>query len=220
MSPRLPQAPQASADNQRLGGPPISVPLAGSNLVLDNADPPDLARVRIATGDSIAVQDPPITPTANDTISHNPTGAERPLPVRPLVAKTRCMAISNLMSWWWLEIVSPIFSLICVVGVCAVLLPLDQTPLNEWMNKMHIQPNTLASILMTIAKAALLLPVAERISQLKWIYFQEQARRLDHVDLFDRASRGPFGALQLLWGLKYHEGGTLGLSFMKIASIL
>ena len=220
MSPRLPQAPQANADNQQLDGSSISVPLAGSNIDIENANTADLARVRIATGDSIGVQVPPNTPSANDTILHNRTGAENPLLAKPLSVKTRCMAISNLTSWWYLEIVSAISSLICVVGVCAVLLRLDQTPLNEWMNKMHIQPNTLASILMTIAKAALLLPVAECISQLKWIYFQEQARRLDHVDLFDRASRGPFGALQLLWGLKYREKGTLGLSFMQIASIL
>ena len=72
---------------------------------------------------------------------------------------------------------------------------------------------------MTVAKAALLLPVAECISQLKWIYFQEQARTLEHIDLFDRASRGPFGALQLFWGLNHRERGTLGLSFMHTLAI-
>ena len=218
MSPHR-QASQADADNQQLDGFRISDPLAGTNVVLDNADPADPTRVRLAAGDSVGVQVLPNTPHTNDTLLHDSAGAEELLSAKPLSVKTKSKAISNITSWWWLEIISAIFSLVCAVGVCTVLLRLNQTPLNEWMNKMDIQPNTLASILMTVVKAALLLPVAECISQLKWIYFQEQARNLEHVDLFDRASRGPFGALQLFWGLNHRERGTIGLSFMHTLTI-
>lgn len=72
MSPGLPQAPQANAGNQPLDGSPISVPLAGSNIDLENAAPADSARLSIATGDSIGKYNPirerlGETPTTNLT---------------------------------------------------------------------------------------------------------------------------------------------------------
>ena len=56
MSPPRRQAPQADADNQQLDGFRISDPLAGTNVVLENVDPADPARVRVAAGDGIGVQ--------------------------------------------------------------------------------------------------------------------------------------------------------------------
>ena len=80
----------------------------------------------------------PNTIYTNDTLLPHSAGAEKLLSAKPLSVKTKSKAISNFTSWWWLEIISAIVSLICAVGVCAVLLRLDQTPLNEWVNKMDI----------------------------------------------------------------------------------
>lgn len=82
MSPGLPQAPQANADKQQLDGSPISVPLAGSNINLENADPADSARLSIATGDSIGKNNP-IRERLGETPTTNLTGirqATRGLP--------------------------------------------------------------------------------------------------------------------------------------------
>ncbi|KAF7194830.1 hypothetical protein HII31_03851 [Pseudocercospora fuligena] len=57
---------------------------------------------------------------------------------------------------------------------------------------------------MTLAKSAMLLIVAEGISQLKWVYFREQSRRLYDMLHFDNASRGPWGAAELMWSVRWH----------------
>lgn len=49
----------------------------------------------------------------------------------------------------------------------------------------------------------MLYPVAEGISQLKWIFFQRNAYTLSYLEIFDYASRGPLGALNSLWRLKF-----------------
>lgn len=72
MNPGPPQAPQANADNQQLDGSPISVPLTGSEIDLENVDSADSARLSIATGDSIGKNNPirerlGETPTTNLT---------------------------------------------------------------------------------------------------------------------------------------------------------
>lgn len=59
---------------------------------------------------------------------------------------------------------------------------------------------------MTIAKAALLLPVAESISQLKWPYLAEQERRLDKLDIFEDAGKEPpYGQFYFLWHFPWRE---------------
>ncbi|KAF2086180.1 hypothetical protein K490DRAFT_17586, partial [Saccharata proteae CBS 121410] len=93
--------------------------------------------------------------------------------------------------WWLWEIGGMILSLACMAAIIAVLPYMDNRPLSEF--KLSIAPNTLISTFITIAKTAMLLPVAEGISQLKWVYFQTRSRPLDELDRFDEASRGPWG---------------------------
>ena len=47
------------------------------------------------------------------------------------------------------------------------------------------------------------MPVAQGISQLKWTYFQQRPHRLAELQVFDDASRGPLGSLQLLWKIRW-----------------
>lgn len=77
----------------------------------------------------------------------------------------------------------------------AVLLDTQGTALSAW--HLSIAPNTVISVLATVSKASLLLPVAESISQLKWLHF-DKAHRLSDLDLYNSASRGPLGALLFL----------------------
>ena len=100
--------------------------------------------------------------------------------------------------WWW-EVYATSLSVASTIAVIAVLISVQRKPLAEW--KMSIQPNSLVAIFSTIAKSALLVPIAECISQLKWTYF-ESPRTLSQLQVFDDASRGPWGSLVLLWKTK------------------
>ncbi|KAF7189148.1 hypothetical protein HII31_09570 [Pseudocercospora fuligena] len=105
-----------------------------------------------------------------------------------------------LKLWSW-EILSTIFSLLCIFAVVGILAAMDGKSLDEW--KLPISPNSLVSVFITLSKSALLLMVAEGISQLKWTYFAERRRRLYDLQIFDDASRGPWGAGILLLSIRH-----------------
>lgn len=97
---------------------------------------------------------------------------------------------------WLFESLSLLLSIGCIGAVAAVLATSDGEPLSQW--HMPIQPNALISVFTTIAKAALIYPVAECISQFKWLYFGQDARRTIDLQRFDDASRGPWGSFCFL----------------------
>ena len=101
------------------------------------------------------------------------------------------------MGWWW-EIGSTLLALICTALMAAILFTMDGKAMEKW--KLPIRPNSLVSIFSTIAKSALLYPIAECIGQLKWEYFDApRTRPLRRLHAFDTASRGPWGAFTFVW---------------------
>ncbi|KAK3660689.1 hypothetical protein LTR56_000447 [Elasticomyces elasticus] len=70
--------------------------------------------------------------------------------------------------------------------------------------------NTIVAIISASAKATLLLPVAECISQIKWLWFASDYRRLSEVSTFDRASQGILGGLELLWITRFRTFASIG----------
>ena len=71
---------------------------------------------------------------------------------------------------WSAEIASAVFSILCVVAIVVILSRIDGRLLSSWT--IAVSPNAVIAVLSTAAKAAMLLPVAESISQLKWLYLQ------------------------------------------------
>lgn len=108
--------------------------------------------------------------------------------------------IRCFQDWWFWEVGGAMLSLLSMTAAVGVLLRIDQKSLTDW--KFMVTPNTFISVCVTVAKTALLLPIAECISQLKWIHFKRRPQRLMDMQIFDAASRGPLGALQLLWTLR------------------
>ncbi|TLS28046.1 hypothetical protein PpBr36_01641, partial [Pyricularia pennisetigena] len=99
---------------------------------------------------------------------------------------------------WLIETVSLVFSLLCVIGLVVILVLIQGRKVDEW--PVILTPNTFVSLLSTLSKAALLVPVANSIGQLKWLHFEQgRPRRLVDLEVFDGATRGPAGALSLLW---------------------
>ena len=103
--------------------------------------------------------------------------------------------------WWW-EVASIALAVSCTAAIVAILFDMDRKPLDNWRFD-FIQPNSLVAVFSTVAKSALLVPISAGLGQLKWIYFgKHRHKKLSHFDAFDSASRGPWGSIRFLWGLK------------------
>jgi hypothetical protein len=102
--------------------------------------------------------------------------------------------------WWWWEIGSSLLSMTSMCLILAILFAVNEKPLRHW--KLAIQPNSLISVFTTVGKTAMMVSVTSCVSQLKWRHFQRRPQKLSHLQLFDDASRGPWGALLLLFGVR------------------
>ncbi|KAH7116104.1 hypothetical protein B0J11DRAFT_584137 [Dendryphion nanum] len=106
---------------------------------------------------------------------------------------TRLFAV--LSNWGW-ELASMLLSVSCMAAIVGILFSIQGKRLEDW--KLPIQPNSCVAVFSTVAKSALLYPIAECIGQLKWSYF-ETVRGLYQMQTFDEASRGPWGSAKLCW---------------------
>jgi hypothetical protein len=69
---------------------------------------------------------------------------------------------------------------------------------------------TISSILGKVASAALIVPTSEALGQLKWHWFQESSKAMWDFEIFDKASRGAWGAALLLFRTKGRSLAALG----------
>lgn len=104
--------------------------------------------------------------------------------------------------WLW-EFASAALSLACLAAVVIVLSIYNGKPLTSWNFIADANLNTIIALLSTFSRTALLVPVASCISQLKWIHLVTSPRPLRDVQTFDDASRGPWGALELIWRVNF-----------------
>ncbi|CEN60796.1 hypothetical protein ASPCAL03229 [Aspergillus calidoustus] len=88
----------------------------------------------------------------------------------------------------------------------------------EWLYE-----TTTISALTTFCSAALMHSVSQFIGQLKWLYFKDGLHKLSHFEIFDEASRGPWGSIFMVTTVKWNLA-TIGalitifrLSFAPLA---
>ena len=105
------------------------------------------------------------------------------------------ISVKGEQLWLW-EILACVFSFICMCAVIGILTYEDGKPIDQWT--FRITPNAIVSFVATLAKSAFLMVIAGVIGQLKWQFFYTRANRLSDFDLFDEASRGPWGSSVLL----------------------
>ncbi|KAI1760649.1 hypothetical protein GGR53DRAFT_74397 [Hypoxylon sp. FL1150] len=165
----------------------------------------DYSSITSATNQSI-----PITDTSDDT---PPTHASEKT---KLSSKSFRRALFSTWWWWW-EIGATILCIICIGLVIGVLQMTEDKPIELW--PYAILPNSLISVLTTVAKAAMLIPIASCLSQAKWYHFQRQPHALDHLQLYDDASRGPWGSFLLLCSWRLKAVGTWGLAFVTLVAM-
>jgi len=133
-------------------------------------------------------------------------------PLKPLPKRR-----SHSMGWWW-EVAALLLSTVCMALILAILFTMDGKPMRDW--RLPIQPNSLIAVFSTIAKSALLVPLAECIGQLKWLYFQTpQSKPVNRLYDFDVATRGPWGAFAFLYKLRLRKSAALA-SFGAALTIL
>ncbi|KAJ5203343.1 hypothetical protein N7449_005422 [Penicillium cf. viridicatum] len=160
----------------------------------------------------------PLLPICDDQ-----TSAREPIP-----GQERCTTVpENIMhqkptrklawvgSWTW-EIAGAGLSLICLVLLVVFLKYADGAEYDTWQYR--LSPNTVASAIVTVAKASLLLMVSSSLSQLKWNPSNEKTR-LYHFQVLDQASRGPWGSLEVLWRWKLKPGLITAGAFLTVFSV-
>ncbi|KAK7545674.1 hypothetical protein IWX49DRAFT_333960 [Phyllosticta citricarpa] len=98
--------------------------------------------------------------------------------------------------FWTLEILSCVLAVLVLGTLAAILYIYDGQPQPKWPH--HIGLNSVISIFTAAFKALLLKPVVEGLSQSKWLWFS-QPKKLSDLELFDQASRGPWGSTCLIF---------------------
>ncbi|KAI7773154.1 hypothetical protein LA080_011737 [Diaporthe eres] len=110
---------------------------------------------------------------------------QQPLPTR----KRR-----RVLQFWIWEVLSVCLAIGLLVAIVLVLNHFHGGIVPQW--RFSINLNTLVALLATIARAAMLVAVAEILGQAKWSWFS-RPRPLNNVQHFDNASRGLIGSLAL-----------------------
>jgi hypothetical protein len=108
-------------------------------------------------------------------------------------------------TWCW-EISSVALSTICMALLFALLITVQNTPLQA--RRLPIKPNSLISIFTTVCRTSIMVSIASCLSHLKWSHYLRRANKLDGLQLSDDASRGPWRAAEVL--LHIRHGSTLG----------
>lgn len=98
-------------------------------------------------------------------------------------------------NWKW-EFVASLVNLAVPIIIFATLYPFSGKPVPQWPFKISI--NSLLSIYTLVLKTAIGFILTSCIGQLQWTWFSK-ARPLTDMLYFDNATRGPAGAVGLVW---------------------
>ena len=109
---------------------------------------------------------------------------------------------SHVFKYWWLETGACFLILASIAAVVVTLSPHQGKPLPNW--PYHSSVNTIIAVYVVVLKSTILLVTAEGLGQLKWKWL-EKNRPLQDLTQFDDATRGPLGALGLLWRLRHRH---------------
>lgn len=114
----------------------------------------------------------------------------------------------SVVKRWLLEIISWSFSALCMGAIVVTLFILKNDRLPKWPQGLTL--NAYIAVLSKISGAALILPTSEALGQLKWSWFQGDSKKMWDFEIFDNASRGPWGSFLLLMRTKGRSLAALG----------
>lgn len=113
-------------------------------------------------------------------------------------------ASNNVFKRWLLELISWSISALCMGAVVCIYLRINGNLIGD-----HETALNCANVLGKVASAALIVPTSEALGQLKWNWFHNSKAIWD-FEIFDKASRGPWGAALLLYRTKGRSLAALG----------
>ncbi|ERS95456.1 hypothetical protein HMPREF1624_08334 [Sporothrix schenckii ATCC 58251] len=133
-------------------------------------------------------------------------------------AHRRCSGgpVFRILGDWAWEIWFCFISVASFITIVAVLGSYNNNALPQL--PLHISLNTLVALLATLAKAALMIPIAESISQWKWNWFRTH-RSLADFHTFDLASRGLWGSVSLIGKTRWRNIATVGAAVTVIGIV-
>ncbi|KAF2130501.1 hypothetical protein P153DRAFT_366083 [Dothidotthia symphoricarpi CBS 119687] len=113
-------------------------------------------------------------------------------------------ASENVLKRWLMEIASWVVSAACMGAIIGIYLCINNQRMTE--NEYLL---TVSNVLGKFASAALIVPTSEALGQLKWNWFHESNAMWD-FEIFDKATRGPWGAAMLFFRTKGRSLAALG----------
>ncbi|KAF2248015.1 hypothetical protein BU26DRAFT_428431 [Trematosphaeria pertusa] len=111
----------------------------------------------------------------------------------------------NLFKRWAVEGISWTVSAISMGAIIAILVYIKDQRLSKWPLGL-----TAITVLSKLAAATLIIPTSEAIGQLKWNWFHGTSKEMFDFEIFDKASRGPWGSVMLLLRTKGRSLAALG----------
>lgn len=109
---------------------------------------------------------------------------------------------------WYAKGIAITTTFFCTATVTCILAMMNNKPLSHW--NFIISLNATVAALITAAQSTAIFSVSSCQSQSKWLHFKKSARMLQEFDLFEDASRGPWGSLMVLlrvrWKLSFIAG--------------
>ncbi|MCJ1386104.1 hypothetical protein MMC17_009229 [Xylographa soralifera] len=103
--------------------------------------------------------------------------------------------LAFVYKWWFWEVLTITLSIAATAAIVIVLREFDSRPPPELPSGVTL--NAIVSLLSTVAKAPMLAVVSACLGNLKWRWFMN-TRALEDFETFDSASRGPYGAIQMI----------------------
>lgn len=102
--------------------------------------------------------------------------------------------------WWTVELLAFVVSLASLIAMIVLLRHYNGRSQLDWPH--NITLNSVLSWCTTLFKASLLVPVAACFGQSSWAHYRSGSRPLTDLAIYESASRGPMGSIQLLWYFK------------------
>ena len=117
-----------------------------------------------------------------------------------------------MLDTWTPEILAITLSTVCLVAIIVVLLVYNgkETPRLPY----GITLNATISILATASRSLLAFTVAASLGQLKWCWYQQHERDIRDLQIYDDASRGPWGGLIMLFSMRIRPLASIGATIM------
>jgi hypothetical protein len=113
-------------------------------------------------------------------------------------------ASDNVFERWLFEILCLLISAACMIAIIFIYVQIKDQSMST--NESSL---TWINVLGKLSSAALIVPTSEALGQLKWNWFHNSKAMWD-FEIFDKASRGPLGALMLLYRTKGRSLAALG----------